>query len=193
MREDTETSFCGTEKRVSSRKTQSLPVIAFFFVFCVFCFIAFVPCFLKFGAFHWRRCAHRGELLVYVCYNTDIYASREYAVEKFIIDSGLLSEADISRAEKEAKAKGHTLKEVLLATSGISEDEMRRVEAYTLGIPFVNLKDQKIGPDVLSLIPEPIARKHNVVAFQKTKSSLEVAMLDTEDLSAIDFIKKNKS
>ena len=114
-------------------------------------------------------------------------------LKKFIIDSGLLSEADISRAEKEAKAKGHTLKEVLLATSGISEDEMRRVEAYTLGIPFVNLKDQKIGPDVLSLIPEPIARKHNVVAFQKTKSSLEVAMLDTEDLSAIDFIKKKTS
>ena len=111
-------------------------------------------------------------------------------LKKFIIDSGLLSEADISRAEKEAVAKGKTLKEVLLNTSAISEDELRRVEAYVLGIPFVNLKDHKIEGKVLSLIPEPIARKHNVVAFQKTESSLEVAMLDTEDLAAIDFIKK---
>ena len=114
-------------------------------------------------------------------------------LKKFIIDSGLLSEADISRAEKEAVAKGKTLKEVLLNTSAISEDELRRVEAYVLGIPFVNLKDHKIEGKVLSLIPEPIARKHNVVAFQKTESSLEVAMLDTEDLAAIDFIKKKRS
>ena len=85
------------------------------------------------------------------------------------------------------------MKEVLLNTSAISEDELRRVEAYVLGIPFVNLKDHKIEGKVLSLIPEPIARKHNVVAFQKTESSLEVAMLDTEDLAAIDFIKKKRS
>ncbi|MEQ1561636.1 MAG: GspE/PulE family protein, partial [Nitrospira sp.] len=42
----------------------------------------------------------------------------------------------------------------------------------------------------LSLIPEPIARNHNIVAFKKTDTALEVAMLDTEDLTAIDFIKK---
>src|SRR3990167_8763658 len=43
---------------------------------------------------------------------------------------------------------------------------------------------------VLSLIPEPIARNHNIVAFRKINDSLEVAMLDTEDLTAIDFVKK---
>jgi type IV pilus assembly protein PilB len=40
------------------------------------------------------------------------------------------------------------------------------------------------------LIPEPIARKHNVVAYKKGDGALEVAMLDVNDLSAIDFIKK---
>ncbi len=43
---------------------------------------------------------------------------------------------------------------------------------------------------MLSLIPEPIARGHNIVAFKKNDVSLEVAMLDVNDLSAIDFIKK---
>jgi len=64
------------------------------------------------------------------------------------------------------------------------------MQAYVLGIPFVDLKDKKIPGDILSLIPEPIARGHNIVAFKKTDTTLEVAMLDVNDLSAIDFIKK---
>jgi type IV pilus assembly protein PilB len=54
----------------------------------------------------------------------------------------------------------------------------------------VDLKGQKIDFSVLSLIPEPIARKHNIVAFRKTDSGLEVAMLDVDDLEAIDFVRK---
>ncbi len=110
--------------------------------------------------------------------------------KKFIIDSGLISEEELSSAEKKASKKGVSLKEILLAENGISEDDLRRIEAYVLGIPFVNLKEHKIDFSLLSLIPEPIARKHNIVAFKKTKDTLEVAMLDTDDLAAIDFVKK---
>src|SRR5690606_28844117 len=40
------------------------------------------------------------------------------------------------------------------------------------------------------LIPEPVARNHNIIAYKKNEDSLEIAMLDTADLPAIDFIKK---
>ena len=78
-----------------------------------------------------------------------------------------------------------------MVTAGkITEDDLRRMQAYILGIPFVDLKTTKIPFEILSLIPEPIARTHNIIAFKKNDDSLEVAMLDTDDLSAIDFIKK---
>lgn len=67
---------------------------------------------------------------------------------------------------------------------------MRRVESYVLGIPFVSLKEMKIEFETLTLIPEPVARTHNIIAYKKTDSTLEVAMLDTADLPAIDFVKK---
>ena len=44
--------------------------------------------------------------------------------------------------------------------------------------------------EILTLIPEPIARKHNIIAFAKKDDSLEVAMLDTDDLQALNSIKK---
>ncbi|MEK7463785.1 MAG: GspE/PulE family protein [Patescibacteria group bacterium] len=111
-------------------------------------------------------------------------------LNKFIIDSNLVSKADLEIAQKEADKKGVRIGEILVSTGKITEDNLRRMQAYVLGIPFVDLKTKKIPFETLSLIPEPVARTHNVVAFQKSEETLEVAMLDVEDLSAIDFIKK---
>ncbi len=108
----------------------------------------------------------------------------------FINDSGLVSRLDLENAKKTAESKKQKLGDVLVSQGKISEDDLRRMQAYILGIPFVDLKTQKIGFEILSLIPEPIARNHNIVAFKKTDKGLEVAMLETEDLTAIDFVKK---
>jgi len=111
-------------------------------------------------------------------------------LKKFLLDSGLVSKKDIEEAEEEAENKKTTIGKVLALKGLITDDDIRRMQAYILGIPFVDLKNQKLDFGVLSLIPEPIARNHNIVAFKKNATSLEVAMLDTEDLTAIDFVKK---
>src|SRR3989344_2662079 len=84
----------------------------------------------------------------------------------FLADSGLVKPEDLKNAE------------------------LHRLEAYILGIPFVDLSKETIDPDVLRVIPEPIARTHNIIAFKKSGEDLEVAMLDPDDLPTIDFIKK---
>ncbi len=111
-------------------------------------------------------------------------------LKRFILDSGLVSQKDIDAAAKIAKDSHISLATALVNQGSISEDDLRRVESYVLGIPFIALADRKIDFEVLSLIPEPVARNHNIIAFEKHADSLEVAMLDTADLPAIDFIKK---
>lgn len=114
----------------------------------------------------------------------------ESQLENFIIDSGLVSKEEMTEASAVAKERGMNVGKLLVSRGTMTEDDLRRMEAYILGIPFVNLKDQKMDFSTLSLIPEPIARNHNIIAFRKNNDSLEVAMLDTEDLAAIDFVKK---
>lgn len=111
-------------------------------------------------------------------------------LKKFILDSGLVSRADLETIEKKAKTKKQYLGDILVSEGKISDDDLRRTEAYVLGIPFVSLKKERIDFEILSLIPEAIARNHNIVAYKKTDKELEVAMLDTDDLEAIDFVKK---
>src|SRR3989344_4209745 len=111
-------------------------------------------------------------------------------LKAFLLDSELVSKADIEKAEKEAKTSGKKIDDVLLAQKKVSEADITRVKAYILGIPFVNLEGEKIDPKILGIIPEPIAKKNNIVAFKKNGPNLEVAMLDPEDLGTIEFIKK---
>lgn len=111
-------------------------------------------------------------------------------IKDFIIDAGLISKSEAEEFEKEAKSKKRPMSDLLVAKGKFSDDDLRRMQAYILGIPFINLKGQTLDRDLLNLIPEPIARKHNIIAFQKRDDSLEVAMLDTDDLQALNSIKK---
>ncbi|MBI4136133.1 MAG: type II/IV secretion system protein [Candidatus Vogelbacteria bacterium] len=111
-------------------------------------------------------------------------------LKQFILESDLMPESEVLKLGAEAKSSGQALEEVFLASGQIKEDDFRRIKAYLLGIPFVSLKKEKIERDTLFIIPEPIARRHNIVAFRKKGDELEVAMLDPDDLQAIEFIKK---
>jgi type IV pilus assembly protein PilB len=114
----------------------------------------------------------------------------ETHLKTFLADAGLVSQKDFDAAEAEAKANGQSVGEVLTAKNAIGEDELRRTYAYILGIPFVSLSGTQIKYETLSLIPEPVARRNNIIAYNHRGDELEVAMLDTDDLAAIDFIKK---
>jgi type IV pilus assembly protein PilB len=111
-------------------------------------------------------------------------------LNKFILDSSLISKADLELAQEESEKSGERIGDLLVKQGKITQDNLRRMQAYVLGIPFVDLKSRKIPFETLSLIPEPVARNHNIVAFKKDNDTLEVAMLDVDDLSAIDFVKK---
>ena len=114
----------------------------------------------------------------------------EEKLTKFILDSNLVSRSDLDVLTKKAKEKKQKLRDVLLSDGKISETDLKRMEAFTLGIPFISLVDKKIDFSVLSLIPEPIAHNYNIIAYDKKGESLEVAMFDVDDLPVIDFIKK---
>jgi type IV pilus assembly protein PilB len=113
------------------------------------------------------------------------------ALKIFLIDSRLTSKKDFELAQSEAETSGGRVEDLLISKGFLTEDDLRRAKSYVLGIPFVDLKREHIPRDVLALIPEPLARKHNLVAYKKTGDTLEIAMLDPLDLEAIDFIKKS--
>ncbi len=115
----------------------------------------------------------------------------EKQLKRFALDSGLVSRTSLSLAESAAENKGVPFRDALVSHGNVSVDDVRRMEAHVLGVPFVTFQGGDISFDVLSLIPEPIARVHNIVAVKKSDRTLEVALLDIKDLSAVDFLRKS--
>jgi len=111
-------------------------------------------------------------------------------LKSFILDTGLITNVQFDKALKKAKKTKKKVEDVLIAEGLIGREDLTKLHAYILGVVFVDLEKETIPPDILKIIPEPIARSHNIVAFRKEGQNLEVAMLDPEDLRTIEFIKK---
>lgn len=111
-------------------------------------------------------------------------------LKDFLLDSGFLSKEKIEEAIVKAAENKQELGEYLLESKLLQEAELQKVYAYVLGIPFVDLSKETIALEVLQVVPEPIAKKSNIVSFEKDGNNLKVAMLNPDDLQTIDFIKK---
>jgi len=108
----------------------------------------------------------------------------------FLDDVQLVSDSELETAKTRAQDKNEDISSALVNTGAVDPDELRRVQAHVLGVPFVDLKEREIEFETLSMIPEPVARNHNIVAYEDDGDKLEVAMLDADDLQAIDFVRK---
>lgn len=111
-------------------------------------------------------------------------------LKNFIKDSEMIAEKDLELSFDFAKKEKKNLGDVLLEKKLIDEERLRKLYAYILGIPFVDLQKETISPDILQLIPEPIARKYKIVSFEKNGAELKIAMLNPEDIQTVDFIRK---
>ncbi|KKP97923.1 MAG: Type II secretion system protein E [Candidatus Moranbacteria bacterium GW2011_GWE1_36_7] len=108
----------------------------------------------------------------------------------FLLDSSLLDVKMVDENFEEAEKGNQKLGDLLMSKKLINEIELRKLYSYILGIPFVNLEKETIASDILQIIPEPIAKKYEIIAFEKVGNDLKVAMKNPEDLQTIDFIRK---
>src|SRR3989304_4431924 len=111
-------------------------------------------------------------------------------LKNFLLDANLVKEDQFDESLNMSRETEQKIGDVLVSRGFIKHEELAKLEAYILGIPFVNLEKEKIDIEALKIIPEPIARTHNIVSFKKRGNTLEVAMLDPDDLGTIDFIKR---
>lgn len=116
----------------------------------------------------------------------------EKQLTDFAFDSGLVSKTELKQAQNEAEKTGLSLGEVLVKDGFITDDDLRRIYAQISGIAFVDLRQKDLRLDTLDAIPESISRKYNVIAYARAGGDIEVAILSMEDLSAVDFLKRDK-
>jgi type IV pilus assembly protein PilB len=101
--------------------------------------------------------------------------------------------AVIKQAEAKAAKSGQTLAESLVQDSLVDEVKLYQKIGDYLDVPFISLKNHKIKKEVIDAIPGPVAGTHHVVAYDKGRSEVKLAMTDPTDIQTIEFLRRKTS
>ncbi len=114
----------------------------------------------------------------------------EKLLETILVKSKLLSKAELLKAKAKVKSKQLPLEEIIVTEKIIPEQSLFEAIANYFKLPFIDLKNQTIRRDILTILPEPIVQTHKIIVFAKTEKALKIACLDPNDLETFEFIKK---
>ena len=116
------------------------------------------------------------------------YMLTKQMLEEILNKEYKIKSAELKKYKTQAKKIGKTLEQFLLDEGIIDELELYSKAAAHFEVPFITLKGTEIKKDVLSLVPAPLAQTHHVVAFDKNKEEVKLAMLDPMDIQTIEFL-----
>lgn len=83
-----------------------------------------------------------------------------------------------------------SFRDSLVSSEVISDEEIGKLEAEALEVPYVVLTKLSIPPEVMNIIPEHIAQKQKVVAFERDDQEIKVALSDTKNTKITDTLSK---
>lgn len=104
----------------------------------------------------------------------------------------LITDDDIKAAETEAQKTGLTLEKALEKLGIIKAVDIAYMMSEETGTLFIDLKEYILDANVVKLVPEAIAKQFNAIPVFRSDNTLTVAMVNPDDLVAIDLI-RNKS
>jgi len=119
----------------------------------------------------------------------------EKGVEDILFEQGKLTKDNLSVIKLEAINTGKSSEQVLLSRNLVNLNDLAQARGALLGIEFINPNNKPIPTDILGKIPEPVARRYNLIpfAFDTASNTLSVAMADPLDLQVIEFIERKSN
>jgi len=115
----------------------------------------------------------------------------DVTIEKLLERSGVATPEQINTLKQESARSRRPLQDEVIQEKLMDEEALTKAFADYAQIPFVKLDPRDITSDVLTKIPERIAKQYNVILFKIDEDGLmHLAMDDPDDVQALDFIQK---
>lgn len=115
-------------------------------------------------------------------------AANQQQVEDDLVQTGSLSAALLTGLKQEAEADHVPLLSLLISEGNVTEEQLAKSIAKVTNVPYVNLSDTVVEQKVLKLLPVDIAERYMTVPLGEMQHRLVVAMLDADNVQAVDFL-----
>ena len=115
---------------------------------------------------------------------------RNGPVGQYLVEKKLITEAQLQEVlTKQKESKGKMFGDVIVEMGFITDVQFAEVLAERLSIPFVDLDNVELLPDVVKKIPEASARKYSVIAVEKMGKRLTVATNDPSNFYVLEDLR----
>jgi hypothetical protein len=104
-------------------------------------------------------------------------------------EAGLIDDFQLEAALSHQRNWGGKLGSIIVELEFAREEDIARVISEKMGVPYVNLFETEITPDVLKLLKADMAKKFGVMPVKKESNALVLAMSDTMDIATMDNIR----
>jgi len=115
-------------------------------------------------------------------------ATAQTQVEDKLVEDKILSRAELTQLKSDSKDKGTPLFSMLVSSGKVTNEQLTKTIAHVTRVPYVNLVEAKIDPKILQLLPEDVAERYMAVPLGEMQHRLVVAMLDADNVQAVDFL-----
>jgi type IV pilus assembly protein PilB len=108
--------------------------------------------------------------------------------EQFLVDNGFVKAQVMSQLQSTAGNNSQDLAQALVAQKVLDEKDLAKAKAAFFNVPYVDLRNTQISPQVLALIPQESINFYNFVPFELKGNSLKVAISNPTNLSALEAL-----
>jgi len=107
-----------------------------------------------------------------------------------LIEQGLITPQQLKEAlEMQKKDNKKRLGEIFVEMGAINREKLYGILQYIYETEYVDLSNQVIDPEVISLISEKTALRFKLIPISKNDDELIIAMANPLDVYAIDFVR----
>lgn len=124
-------------------------------------------------------------------YTTYIVRLSDSTTEKLLLASKKVSAEQLAVLKKEAIESKKSLQSIAVQHEAITDKLLTEQYAQLVSIPFVEINTKELTKDIVSVLPEHIARQYKIIAFKlDPDGTTHIAVSDPDDVQTIDFIQK---
>lgn len=122
-----------------------------------------------------------------------MYTRDEQKFEDVLVQLKLLTPEQIDMVKIESARSGKKFEDVLLDMNYISPENIVKAQAISMGLPYVDLSKYRVNQEILKYFKKELAVKFQAVPFSTSDGKVNVAMLDPNNVQAIEFIEKSSN
>ncbi len=115
-------------------------------------------------------------------------AANQQQVEEELVQTGALTNEKLEELKKKSETDHAPILGLLVSEGGVTNEQLTKATAKVTNVPYVNLSEAAVDAKVLKLLPQDIAERYMAVPLGEMQHRLVVAMLDADNVQAVDFL-----